>query len=238
MVDYNNKIKLYNKETKQEETFYMPNIYLITSNNNMFDIGFCNIIGFSFNNIFDLIKNDFTNNIGVNTLNSELLKDEIRLFKILKNKNIDIDDFNSCLTNKYIPILDNNKKSNDRILIDIIKSILETKIDIYKFFIDIKKYTDDYNKMFDNIMNICQNDIFDVLVRCCNIAKIETTQFKTITTSDLNANYRLKEYINNGYSICNIPPIKIDKENKTIVEYSYSDIRKNTDDYSLVKMFH
>ena len=56
------------------------------------------------------------------------------------------------------------------------------------------------------------NDLVDILVRCCGFHKVESKVNKTITTSDVNYEKEFLEYIDKGWNIKFIPPIIIRKD--------------------------
>ena len=90
---------------------------------------------------------------------------------------------------------------------------------LYKFFEDLCIYTDDPIIEIRKLIEMTNNDIGDILVRCCGFHKVESTQTKTITTSLINYESEFSDYINNGWTIRFIPPIIINKDKKNIEEY-------------------
>lgn len=102
---------------------------------------------------------------------------------------------------------------------------------VIKFFSDLYENVKDYDECINYLSNF---DMDDILVKCCGFNKVVRQMkngecYKVIITSNLNCEEEFKEYIDHGWKIIFIPPIRIDEYNKSLREM---------DDFCKVKRFH
>ena len=83
----------------------------------------------------------------------------------------------------------------------------------------IHEYDTYFSNEIEKIIHWTNNYIGDILVRCCGFHKVESMQEKTITTSCINYENELREYINNGWNVTFISPFIIDEDNECLKEY-------------------
>lgn len=101
----------------------------------------------------------------------------------------------------------------------IIIGFLGAKAILFKYLRNLDEYTN--CNQFEKIYSYCSCNAQNFLVRCLGFHRI-CYEDRTIITSSVNFEYELKEYIEKGWNIKQIPPIIIDKENKTIYELESS----------------
>ena len=109
--------------------------------------------------------------------------------------------------------------TREKHVVNLILGIINAHACFYKFFEELCLYTENPKYEIKEIIKWTKNDIGDILVRCCGFHKVESMQEKTITTSCINYESELEEYINNGWNIQFLSPIIIDKDNKCLKEY-------------------
>ena len=119
----------------------------------------------------------------------------------------------------YLEYINGIPVTRERHIIELILGIINAKACFYRFFEDLCIHTENPKNEIEKIIDWTSDDIGDVLVRCCGFHKIESMQEKTITTSCINYESELEEYINNGWNVVFIPPFIIDKDNHCIKEY-------------------
>ena len=119
----------------------------------------------------------------------------------------------------YLEYINGIPVTRERHIIELILGIINAKAYFYRFFEDLYIYTENPQNEIDKIVDWTNDDIGDVLVRCCGFHKIESMQEKTITTSCINYEKELEEYIKNGWNVVFIPPFIIDKDNHCIKQY-------------------
>ena len=131
----------------------------------------------------------------------------------------------------------NNKRFISKEQIEDLKQLTDADISIYRSFINIKNNVDikkeiigystkeifGVSKGLNSIMDISDLNLKqlltnkdDLLVQFMDFDKIETTQYKTITTSKLNVNESFFNYLIMDYDIYQIPKYIIDKQNRSI----------------------
>lgn len=119
----------------------------------------------------------------------------------------------------YLEYINGIPVTRERHIIELILGIINAKAYFYRFFEDLYIHTESPQNEVDKIINWTNDDIGDVLVRCCGFHKIESMQETTITTSCINYEKELEEYIQNGWNVVFIPPFIIDKDNHCIKQY-------------------
>ena len=102
---------------------------------------------------------------------------------------------------------------------------------VTKFIADLYQKTSNPREWIDYLKKM---DCDDFLVKCCGFNKVvrqmnDSDRYSEILTSNYNYEEEFKEYIDHGWKVKFIPPIRIDEYNKTLREM---------DDYCKVKRFH
>jgi hypothetical protein len=218
------KFKIITYEPNKVDNIYQPDAWYITPNGYLYNAGkyghksrdltfnYRNIVYDVFNN-----KNNFDNhkisNYYFNTAvdiknNGYITADQFKLFLNYISKPLYLENVNG------IPI------TREKNINQLVLGIVNAQGCLYEFFEDLCIYTSNPTSEINKIIEMTNNDIGDILVRCCGFHKIESTQSKTITTSLINYETAFSEYINNGWNIQFIPPIIINKEEKIIEEYN------------------
>lgn len=119
----------------------------------------------------------------------------------------------------YLESINGEPVTRERNIFTLIIGIINSHVGFYKFFEDLCLKTDNPKEELEKIKKWTNNDIRDILVRCCGFHKVESTVDKTITTSLINYEEEFKEYIDRGWNIVFVPPIIIDEHDKTVKDY-------------------
>lgn len=119
----------------------------------------------------------------------------------------------------YLETVNGIPVTREKHIVELIVGIINAKACFYRFFEDLYMYTENPQNEIQKIIDWTNDDIRDVLVRCCGFHKIESTQEKTITTSCINYEQQLGEYIKNGWNVVFLPPFIIDKDNHCVKQY-------------------
>lgn len=213
MIHYNpNKI----------DNIYQPDAWYITPNGYLYNTGReghkSRDLAFNYNEIKYSINNG---NILKNYENSNrylILSKEIK-----ENGYVTAGQFKTYLNYMsqpaYLDSINGIPVTRENHIIQLILGIINAQACFYRFFEDLCIYTENSKNEIEKIIDWTNNDIRDVLVRCCGFHKIESMKEKTITTSCINYEKELEEYINNGWNVVFIPPFIIDKDNYCLKEY-------------------
>ena len=119
----------------------------------------------------------------------------------------------------YLDSVNGFPVTREKHIVEIVSGIAMAHLYFYEFFYDLMSYTTNPKVELEKIINLTNNNLLDILVRCCGFHKVETSIPKTITTSCINYERVFEEYIKKGWSIAFIPPIIINKEKKEIEQY-------------------
>lgn len=205
------------------DKLYQPDAWYITPNGYLYNAGKDGHKGrdlsFNYNNINNSINNNR------NTLdNHKISNGYLNLSKKIKeNGYISAGQFKVFLNYisqpAYLESINGIPVTRENHIIQLILGIINAQACFYRFFEDLFIYTEKPENEIHKIINWTNDDIGDVLVRCCGFHKIESMQEKTITTSCINYEKELEEYINKGWNIVFIPPFIIDKNNHCLKEY-------------------
>lgn len=120
-----------------------------------------------------------------------------------------------------------HKKTYNPKIVKLIAGIESAHAGLFSFFYHLKNNSCDYYGDLDFIKNL---ELDEILIRCCGFHKISSICNKTITTSCINYEQELEEYIKRGWNIDFIKPIILNPYTKRIEEYS--------NEYLLIKKMH
>lgn len=109
-----------------------------------------------------------------------------------------------------------HRRSYNPKLVNLIIGIESAQAGLYKFFFDLRTYSNDYER---DLGYLKKYTLDDILVRCCGFHKISSIVDKTITTSCINYENEFIEYLKKGWKIDFVKPIILSKEKGTIEEY-------------------
>ncbi|MGM9834161.1 MAG: hypothetical protein ACI31M_00050 [Bacilli bacterium] len=207
----------------KKDDVYQPDAWYITPNGYLYNVGKCGHKGRDLSFNYNRIKYSINDNENIlkthNTSNGYL-----NMSKKIKEKGyITAGQFKLFLNYisqpAYLEYINGIPVTRERHIIELILGIINAKACFYRFFEDLYIYTESPQNEIEKIINWTNDDIGDVLVRCCGFHKIESMQEKTITTSCVNYEKELEEYIKNGWNVVFIPPFIIDKDNHCIKQY-------------------
>ena len=108
-----------------------------------------------------------------------------------------------------------HKRSYNPKLVKLVAGIKSANAGLYYFFNYLKSNSIDYPKDKEYLMSLKWDDI---LVRCCGFHKICSISDKIITTSSLNYEEELQEYIKRGWTIDFVKPIVLNPITKQLEE--------------------
>lgn len=217
-----NSIKTIEYESDKVENIYQPDAWYITPNGFLYNAGKyghkSRDLAFNYKRIISSIcSNSYFEN-------HEISNEYFKIASDMKNRGyITAGQFQLFLNYisqpSYLEKVDGIPVTRDRNINQLVIGIVNAQGCLYKFFEDLCIYTDDPIIEIRKLIEMTNNDIGDILVRCCGFHKVESTQTKTITTSLINYESEFSDYINNGWTIRFIPPIIINKDKKNIEEY-------------------
>lgn len=221
-----NELKKYNTihyNANKVDNIYQPDTWYITPNGYLYNTGTdghkSRDLTFNYNKIKYSINNN--ENILENHKNSNGYLDVSK--KIKENGYITAGQFKVYLNYMsqpaYLDSINGIPITRENHIIQLVLGIINAQACFYRFFEDLYIYTESPQNEIDKIIDWTNDDIRDVLVRCCGFHKIESMQEKTITTSCVNYEKELEEYIKNGWNVIFIPPFIIDKDNHCIKQY-------------------
>lgn len=207
----------------KSDNVYQPDAWYITPNGYLYNAGSdghkSRDLTFSYNEIKKFISNNgkVLENYKTSTEYFNMLK------KIKENGYITAGQFKTFLNYTsqpaYLESINGIPVTREKHIVNLILGIINAHACFYKFFEELCLYTENPKYEIKEIIKWTRNDIGDILVRCCGFHKVESMQEKTITTSCINYESELEEYINNGWNIQFLPPIIIDKDNNCLKEY-------------------
>lgn len=207
----------------KSDNVYQPDAWYITPNGYLYNAGSdghkSRDLTFSYNEIKNFISNNrkVLENYKTSTEYFNMLK------KIKENGYITAGQFKTFLNYtsqpEYLESINGIPVTREKHIVNLILGIINSHACFYKFFEELCLYTENPKYEINKIIKWTKNDIGDILVRCCGFHKVESMQEKTITTSCINYENELEEYINNGWNIQFLPPIIIDKDNNCLKEY-------------------
>ncbi len=120
-----------------------------------------------------------------------------------------------------------SKRTYNPKIVGLITGIESAQAGLYSFFNYLKNNSSDYYNDLEYLKSLYLDDI---LIRCCGFHKISSICDKTITTSCINYEEQLAEYINKGWRIDFVKPIVLDNYTKRIEEYP--------DEFLLIRNMH
>ena len=222
-IDELEKYNTIHYNPNKSDNIYQPDAWYITPNGYLYNAGSdghksrdltinYHKITHSINNNEKVLENDKTSNGYFNISK-----------KIKENGYITAGQFRVFLNYisqpAYLESIDGIPITREKHIVDLILGIINAEACFYRFFEELCLYTTNPKYEIKKIIKWTRDDIGDVLVRCCGFHKIESMQEKTITTSCINYENELEEYINNDWNIQFIPPFIIDKDNNCLKEY-------------------
>lgn len=226
IIDAIDELKKYNTvhyKSNKVDNIYQPDTWYITPNGYLYNAGRdghksrdltfnYNKIKYSINNNGNILDNHENSNGYLNM--SKRIKENGYItagqFKVF---------LNYISQPAYLESINGIPVTRENHIIQLILGIINAQACFYRFFEDLCIYTEKPKNEIQKIIDWTNDDIRDVLVRCCGFHKIESMQEKTITTSCINYENELEEYINNGWNVVFIPPFIIDKDNYCLKEY-------------------
>lgn len=220
------ELKKYNTiyyKPNKVDNIYQADTWYITPNGYLYNAGRdghkSRDLSFNYNNI----KNSIDNNRNILDNHENSNKYLKMSTKIKKNGYITSGQFKMFLNYisqpAYLESINGINVTREKNIVQLTLGIINAQACFYRFFEDLCIYTEKPKNEIQKIIDWTNDDIRDVLVRCCGFHKIESMQEKTITTSCINYEKELEEYINNGWNIVFIPPFIIDKDNHCLKEY-------------------
>ena len=226
IIEAINELKKYmtiQYEQNKKDNVYQPDAWYITPNGYLYNVGKYGHKGRDLSFNYNRIK--YSINYNENVLETHKTSDGyLNMSKEIKEKGyITAGQFKNFLNYisqpVYLEYINGIPVTRERHIIELILGIINAKACFYRFFEDLYIYTESPQNEIEKIIDWTNDDIGDILVRCCGFHKVESTQTKTITTSLINYESEFSDYINNGWTIRFIPPIIINKDKKTIEEY-------------------
>ncbi len=205
------------------DNLYQPDAWYITPNGYLYNAGKYGHNGRDLTFNYNKMKYFINNNENILD-NHKISNGYLNLSKKIKeNGYISAGQFKVFLNYisqpAYLESINGIPVTRENHIIQLILGIINAQACFYRFFEDLFIYTEKPENEIHKIINWTNDDIGDVLVRCCGFHKIESMLEKTITTSCINYENELEEYINNGWNIVFIPPFIIDKDNHCLKEY-------------------
>lgn len=208
----------------KRDNIYQPNAWFITPN------------GYLYNPGRDGHKSrDFTflcNRLKCDIMDNEVLPENKKTSKRYLNMARDIEEkgyitagqfktfLNYISQPVYLDSINGIPITREKHIVDIVVGIIMAHSYFYDFFEEFINYVENPKTEINKLSKWTDDDIVDILVRCCGFHKVETNIDKTITTSCINYEVELEEYIKRDWTIQFIPPIIINKENGNIEENS------------------
>lgn len=226
IVEAINELKKYMNiqyEQNKKDNVYQPDAWYITPNGYLYNVGKYGHKGRDLSFNYNRIK--YSINYNENILETHNTSDGyLNMSKEIKEKGyITAGQFKTFLNYisqpAYLEYINGIPVTRERHIIELILGIINAKACFYRFFEDLYIYTESPQNEIDKIIDWTNDDIGDVLVRCCGFHKVESMQEKTITTSCINYENELREYIKNGWNVVFIPPFIIDEDNQCLKEY-------------------
>lgn len=205
------------------DNLYQPDAWYITPNGYLYNAGKYGHSGRDLTFNYNKMKYFINNNENILD-NHKISNGYLNLSKKIKeNGYISAGQFKVFLNYisqpAYLESINGIPVTRENHIIQLILGIINAKACFYRFFEDLYIYTESSQNEIDKIIDWTNDDIGDVLVRCCGFHKIESMQEKTITTSCINYEKELEEYIKNGWNVVFIPPFIIDKDNNCLKKY-------------------
>ena len=198
------------------DNVYLPDSWFITPNGYLYNPGSDGHKGCDFTFCYNNIKKNNEINEGNSIAFINMARDikekgyitagQFRVFLNYASQPAYLDSING------IPI------SREKNIIDTVIGVVMARAYFHKYFENMQKYCINFNEELNKLIEITNDDLVDILVRCCGFHKVESMLSKTITTSDINYKETFNEYIKRGWKIYFIPPIIIQRDIGQITE--------------------
>lgn len=210
----------------REDNIYLTDAWFITQNKYLYNTGGKD--GHRGTNLiysYQKIKEYILNNRKIDNNHFELAKD-IKSKKYITSNQFKI-YLNYLSQPNYLTKIEGSPVTYENHIVNTVLGIVNARACFYEFFKKLQEQCTNPVVELNKIIELTNDDIGDVLVRCCGFHKIESQLYKTITTSCINYEYEFSEYIKKGWKIHFVPPIIINHQKK-IVEYpnDFLSIRK------------
>lgn len=207
-------IKTIEYKPNKVDNIYQPDAWYITPNGFLYNAGKyghkSRDLTFNYKRIISYIR---SNNCFENHEISDKYFKEANIIK--SNGYVTANQFQTFLNYisqpAYLEKINDVFVTRDKNINQLVIGIVNAQGCLYKFFEDLCIYTDNPILEIKKLIEMTNNYLGDILVRCCGFHKVESTQEKTITTSLVDYESQFSEYINNGWTIKFIPPIIINK---------------------------
>ena len=205
------------------DNLYQPDAWYITPNGYLYNAGKYGHSGRDLTFNYNKMKYFINNNENILD-NHKISNGYLNLSKKIKeNGYISAGQFKVFLNYisqpAYLESINGIPVTRENHIIQLILGIINAQACFYRFFEDLCIYTEKPKNELEKIINWTNNYIGDILVRCCGFHKVESMLEKTITTSCVNYEEELKEYINNGWNVIFLPPFIIDKDSNCLKKY-------------------
>ena len=215
-------LKKYNTicyKANKVDNIYQPDAWYILPNGCLYNVGKYGHKGRDLSYNFNSIKRNVNDS---NLNNHDTSNGYLNMIRDIKEKGyISAGQFKVFLNYisqpAYLEYIDGIPVTREKHVMDLVLGIIYAKVYFYRFFEDLCINTENPQEELNRLIKMTNGDIRDILVRCCGFHKVESSVEKTITTSCINYETELYEYIKNGWKISFIPPIIIN--NGILEEY-------------------
>lgn len=223
-IEYLSEIHTISYVPDKRDNIYQPDAWFITPNGYLYNPGGDCHKSRDFTFSYDRLKRDIMDN--------KMLPENKKTSKCYLNMAHDIEEkgyitdgqfktfLNYTSQPAYLDSINGIPITREKHIVDIVVGILMAHSYFYNFFEEFINYVENPQVEINKLSKWTVDDIGDILVRCCGFHKVETNADKTITTSCINYEEVLQEYIKRDWTIKFVPPIIINKENGSIEECS------------------
>lgn len=197
------------------DNVYLPDSWFITPNGYLYNPGSDGHKGCDFTFSYNEIKN-----------NKSIKESSLYFINLAKNIKergyITAGQFRFYLNYisqpAYLDSINGIPITREKHIVDIVVGVIMARAYFHKYFENMQKYCINFNEELNKLIEITNDDLVDILVRCCGFHKIESMLDKTITTSCINFEKEFNEYIKRGWKIHFLPPIIIQRDIGQITE--------------------
>lgn len=199
------------------DNIYLPDAWYITPNGYLYNPGKDGHAGSDLTFTYQELKHSIINNKGFsNNKNKTSIEFKKMADDILMKEYISAGQFkffiNYISQPAYLDAVNGIPITREKHIINIVVGIIMAHAYFYEFFDNFFNYVKNPQIELDKIVELTNDEISDILVRCCGFHKVESMVENTITTSCINYEEEFRHYIEKGWTIQFIPPIIINKE--------------------------